>query len=125
MNALDINHSDINPVIIRFFDQYVCLVKKHFYYEESVLYPYIKSLVNGVKCPDYDITTFARNHRKISDALSDLKNIILQGYSTSVPYRMHDVLVDLFDCEEDLQTHTEIENNILVPLILRLEKNRT
>lgn len=124
LNALDGNHSSINPVIVRFFDQYVCLVEKHFHYEESVLYPYIRSLVNGYKSPDYDIATFARNHERISDTLSDLKNIILQGYSTSIPYRMHDVVVDLFNCEEDLQIHTDIENHILVPLICRLESKQ-
>jgi hypothetical protein len=30
---------------------------------------------------------------------------------------MYDVLVDLYNAEEDLESHSEIENHILIPLI--------
>ena len=36
---------------------------------------------------------------------------------------MYDVLVDIYDVEDDLDSHSLIENNILVPLVASLEKN--
>ena len=58
----------------------------------------------------------------MENKLAELKNIILRYYSTLMPYRMYDVLVDLYNCEEDLKQHAQIEDHILVPLIKRLEE---
>ena len=35
---------------------------------------------------------------------------------------MYDVLVDIYNCEEDLATHSDIENNLLIPMVYDLEK---
>lgn len=51
-----------------------------------------------------------------------LKNIILRYYRTTVPNLMYDVLVDIYNCEEDLATHSDIENNLLIPMVYDLEK---
>ncbi len=120
--ALDKNHQEINPAIIRFFDEYVNEVANHFKYEETTVFPYIRSLTQDRHTTDYNINTFSKNHKEISDNLVELKNIILRAYKTAIPYRMYDVLVDLYNCDEDLRTHTDIENHILVPLIRRIEE---
>ncbi len=122
LNALDQHHSDINPIIINFFDDYIRLVRQHFKYEEEVVFPYVKSLAKGVKT-NYTIDVFRRHHDdEVSEKLSELKNIILRYYTTSMPYKMYDVLVDIYNCEEDLDSHAEIENSILIPMITRIEK---
>ena len=65
---------------------------------------------------------FTRRHdHEVEGKLAELKNIILRYYSTSVPYKMYDVLVDLYNCEDDLKQHAQVEDNILVPLISELE----
>ena len=70
----------------------------------------------------YNIGMFTRRHdHEVEGKLAELKNIILRYYSTSVPYRMYDVLVDLYNCEDDLKQHAQVEDNILVPLISELE----
>ena len=123
INALDCHHSDINPAIIRFFDEYVEEVKKHFEYEETTLFPYIRQLAEGHRS-DYNIEVFRRHHDEIGEKLSELKNIILRYYSTSRPNLMYDALVDIFNCEDDLDIHNDIENYILVPMIASLEHIR-
>ncbi len=123
LNALDGHHSDINPAIMRFFDDYVEEVRKHFEYEETTLFPYIRQLARGQRS-DYNIEVFRRHHDEIGEKLSELKNIILRYYSTSRPNLMYDALVDIFNCEEDLDTHNDIENYILVPMIASLEHIR-
>ncbi|MBO4995115.1 MAG: hemerythrin domain-containing protein [Muribaculaceae bacterium] len=122
LNALDANHSDINPAIIAYFDDYVNQVKLHFEYEETTVFPYIRRLLSGEKS-DYKIDIFRKNHDEIGEKLSDLKNVILKYYTTSKPNLMYDVLVDIFNCEDDLDQHNDIENDILVPLIESFEKS--
>lgn len=118
--ALDENHSDINTAIVRFFDNYVEQVKEHFKYEENVAFPYIRELLDGV-ASKYSIDVFRNHHDDIDENLSDFKNIILRYYTTSMPHKMYDVLVDIYNCEEDLNTHTDIENHILIPMIAHIE----
>ncbi|MBD5346758.1 MAG: hemerythrin domain-containing protein [Bacteroides sp.] len=122
--ALDAHHSDINPAIMQFFDDYVDHVKKHFAYEERNVFPYITALASDKKTsPDYSIERFRVHHDRIAEKLSELKNIILRYYTTSVPNLMYDVLVDLFTAETDLQSHNDIENLILIPLARGMEES--
>lgn len=121
VTALDEHHSDINPAILNFYDNFVKEVENHFGYEESVVFPYIKALSAGEKC-EYSIDVFKRNHEEIGSSLIELKNIILRYYTTSIPNRMYDVLVDLYNCEEDLDSHSNIENRILIPMVATIER---
>lgn len=120
LGALDPDNGEINPSIVTFFDDYVNQVRKHFSYEEQTVFPHIRALLAGEKS-SYSIDTFSRQHDEIADVLAELKNIILRYYHTSLPDRMYDVLVDLYNCQEDLDKHADIENNILIPLVRRLE----
>lgn len=121
--ALDAHHSDINPAIVRFFDDYVDHVKRHFAYEERNVFPYLKALGEGRPSrADYNIERFSAHHDRIAEKLSELKNIILRYYTTAVPNLMYDVLVDLFTAESDLQSHNDIENLILIPLAREMEQ---
>lgn len=124
LSALDQSHDDINPAIIKFYDDFVGKVTKHFRYEEKNLFPYVKSLIAGIP-RQYSIDIFSRQHDEVSASLAELKNIILRFYSTAVPNKMYDVLVDIYNCEDDMESHTDIENNILVPMVKRIEnKNK-
>lgn len=123
--ALDPAHADINPIIIKYFDDYIGQVREHFRYEEEKVFPYVRLLAEGQPDGQYNISIFTRHHdHKVEENLAELKNIILRYYSTSMPHRMYDVLVDLYNCEADLTQHAHIEDNILVPLIASLEKGR-
>lgn len=125
--ALDAHHSDINPAIVQFFDDYVEHVRKHFAYEERNVFPYVRDLAAGRSITTtYTIERFRIHHDRIAEKLSELKNIILRYYTTSVPNLMYDVLVDLFTAEKDLKNHNDIENFILIPLTQRMEhRNKT
>ncbi|MCM1050808.1 MAG: hemerythrin domain-containing protein [Paenibacillus sp.] len=121
--ALDPAHDDINPIIVKYFDDYISEVGAHFSYEELTVFPYLKSLTQGNRDGMYNIGIFSRKHdHEVENKLAELKNIILRYYSTLMPYRMYDVLVDLYNCEEDLKQHAQIEDHVLVPLIKRLEE---
>ncbi|MBD5316982.1 MAG: hemerythrin domain-containing protein [Bacteroides sp.] len=124
LEALDDDHPDVNPIIVNFFDDLVRHVNDHFRYEETTVWPYVRALAEGKKT-DYRISTFSRQHDdEISRTLNELKNIILRYYNTSKPDKMYDVLVDIFNVEEDLESHNVIENEILVPLVAAAEKRQ-
>lgn len=122
LNALDSSLEEINPSVLKFFDDYVSRVNVHFGYEEKNVFPYIRELMEG-KRSRYNMNIFMRHHDDEPESiLSDLKNVILRYYPTSLPNRMYDVLVDLYSFEVDLRSHTEIENRILIPMVAELEK---
>lgn len=125
MAALDPAHSDVNPVIVKYFDDYIRQVEVHFRYEENHLFPYAVALVEDGDTRCYNVDLFSRQHdHDVEGKLNELKNIILRYYTTSVPYRMYDVLVDIYNCEYDLQKHAQIEDCILVPLLKELESGK-
>ena len=119
--ALELEPNRTNDLILRFFDTFVEKVEEHFRYEEQKVFPYVNDLVSG-KESTYTIGIFQRHHEEVGGALAELKNIILKYYRTSVPNLMYDVLVDIYNCEEDLASHSDIENNLLIPMVSALEK---
>lgn len=124
--SLDPSHADINPILLKYFDDYVQQVRKHFKYEEERVFPYVRNLIDGGDCQGYTISQFSSQHdHEVEDKLDEMKNIIVRYYHTSVPYKMYDVLVDIYNCEDDLKQHTRIEDNILVPLVKLYERLNT
>lgn len=123
LDALEDGHADINPAIISFFDSYIDEVKRHFAYEEKRVFPYIRALDSGSPSA-YRIDLFRRHHDEVGEKLTELKNIILRYYTTQQPNKMYDVLVDLYNAEEDLNSHSDIENHILIPLIAIKEEEQ-
>ncbi|MDE6080488.1 MAG: hemerythrin domain-containing protein [Duncaniella sp.] len=120
--AFDPAHADINPIILNYFDRYIRRVEAHFRHEEEEVFPYIAALSGGHLDPDFDIARFATSHdHDVEDSLEEMKNIILRYYTTGIPYRMYDVLIDIFNTEDDLTLHTRIEEELLVPKTAELE----
>lgn len=111
-----------NDLILKFYDQFVDKVRDHFSYEEKKVFPYVRDLETGRRSR-YSISIFERHHEEVEGALADLKNIILRYYRTTAPNLMYDVLVDIYNCEEDLASHSDVENNLLIPLVADLEKS--
>lgn len=117
-----IHHKLLNT----FYSDYCQEVANHFDYEEKTVFPYIRALTEGrqPECHGYSIEKFEDNHSDIDAKLSDLKSIIIKYLPDSCPAGLrYEVLFDIFRFEEDLCRHTEIENNVLIPLVEKLENN--
>lgn len=112
-------------IILDFFNGYRHEVKNHFHYEETVFFPYVKSVALGNVSGDYSASKFEENHGNIEEKLSDLKNIVMKYLPSSCDRGLAaDVLYALFSLSEDLQKHTNIENYVLVPIVNRLESHK-
>lgn len=122
VDAISTCPSDVAFVIRNFFDEYAAEVNKHMAYEEKVAFPYVHDLLNGKRDKKYNISVFRRRHEQIDKKLSDLKNILIKYYPGKGSYLLNGVLFDLFTTEEDLVSHTRIEDNLFIPAVLCYEK---
>ena len=109
-----------------FFEDYLAEVVNHFRYEEEEVFPYVESLASGRPVSNgYTIEQFERNHTNIEEKLADLKNILIKYLPETCPSeKQNRALRDLFLLEDDLNKHTLIENKILVPVVMKLERGR-
>jgi len=109
-------------VIWKFFSDYKGELEKHFEYEEGEVIPYVQNLLLGKRSLGFSIDRFEENHSNIEEKLSDLKSLILK----SMPHECDDtlrvrLLNYLFALGHDLDRHTHIEDDILVPMVRLLE----
>ena len=114
-------------IIDRFFSEYRKEVENHFAYEETVVFPYIEAFSDDVDgSRSYSIEQFEENHSNIDEKLCDLKNIVMKYLpETCDTVLRNNVLYHICFLEEDLDKHTLIENNVLIPMMTRLEENET
>ena len=70
----------------------------------------------------YNISVFSRRHEQIEQKLSDLKNILIKYYPGAGSHLLNSVLFDLFTTEEDLSSHTLVEDRLFIPAVLHYEK---
>lgn len=109
-------------IVARFFADYKAQVENHFEYEESVVFPYVRSLKTGRGCEGYAIEQFEENHSNIDETLNDLKNIVMKYLpDTCDTVLRNEVLYRIFRLEEDLTKHTIVEDVVLIPLVNRIE----
>ena len=109
-------------VIQRFFSDYRRELEKHFQLEEKTVIPYVKDLLLGFRNTNYTIDRFEENHAQIHETLSDLKNLIMKSLPAVCDNRQRiEVLISIYNLEEDLDHHTCIEDDVLVPMVRMLE----
>ncbi len=109
-------------LVEKFFDGYQNEVKNHFDYEENTVLPYVKALLEGNRQEGYSIETFEENHGNIEEKLCDLKNIVMKYLPESCDQVLrYEVLHQIYHLEKDLTRHTLIEDNVLIPIVARME----
>lgn len=109
-------------VIWRFFSAYKEELSEHFRYEEEVVFPYVQSVLDHVGDKGFTITQYEENHTNVEEKLGDLKNIIMKYLPQECDDRqVSEILFKLYLLGMDLEKHTAIENDILVPMVNRLE----
>ncbi len=120
-----LNENDsLARLILRFYDEYAHEIRRHMKYEQKTLFPYVKSLMEGRAINDYNVETFSKHHGATDKKLRELKLLIIK-------YLPHDglhnnqltaTLHDIYDNEEWLRQHAQVEDHIFVPAIRRLEQ---
>ena len=106
-----------------FVKNYINEIKKHFAYENEIVFPYMISLVgNGDNQANYSVTEYKHHHDNIDDKLADIKGLLIKYLPFEDDKNLRRKLLNcLFDLEHDLKIHTLIEDTILIPLVEKFE----
>lgn len=120
--SVSMQHS-LGQLIMSFYDEYAESIRRHMKYEQKTLFPYVQSLLDGKPLPDYCIDTFARRHSSSKNSLRQLKLLIIKYMPADGLHnnKLVATLHDIYDNEEWLRNHSEVEDRIFVPAIRRLE----
>ncbi len=109
-------------VVLDFFQGYKVELERHFAFEEQEVIPYVQDLIIGRQRSGFCIDRFEENHSNIDEKLEDFKNLVMKSLPPVCDNRMRiELLLHVFVLQEDLQCHTYIEDNILVPMVRLLE----
>lgn len=123
IDGIRLNTGDVSFLILKFFDEYYSEVKTHMEYEEKTVFLHIEHLLAGTIPPDFHIATYSDHHEQVSDKLGELKNIIIRYCPpTADANLLNDALFSICRCELELENHCKVEDHLLVPEIVRLEK---
>ena len=124
IETIDCSGTDeIAVLILKFFDEYVREVRRHMEYENRSVFTYVEELLAGNLSDKYDIATFASKHSQVNSKLAELKNIIVKYYpGKQNNNQLNAVLFDIYNCEQDLVMHCDVEDYLLVPAVSALEK---
>lgn len=129
VNAVDCStHNEVGFLLLKFFDDYVDEIRRHQQYEAEHFFQYVEGLTQGRRPADFSLAHFEndqthREHDKhIARRLADLKNVIIR-YCPSANSReqLNDALMHLCEFEADLNSHTQLEDTIFMPMVTLLE----
>ena len=124
IEAIDCSSTnDVAYLILKFFDEYAKEVRRHMEYENQAVFTYVEQLLQGNLSDEYNIATFASKHNQIDTKLKELKNIIIKYYPEKENNNLlNAVLFDIFNCEQDLATHCQVEDYMFVPAVAQIER---
>lgn len=116
----------LGMLMMKLFDEYACEIEKHMMFEKKTLFPYVNSLLGGKPAGEYSIETFSKNHEEPAAKLKELKMLIIK-YMPGDSRRNNQLMAtlhDIYNNEEWLSLHAQVEDKIFVPAIRRLEQLR-
>lgn len=89
----------------------------------SAGFPYVEALLDGKPTGNYDIDTYSKHHGQESDRLRELKSIIIKYLPGDGLHnnQLSATLYDIYNNEEWLSLHAEVEDKIFIPAIRLLE----
>lgn len=123
VDALDDN-DNLARLILKLYDEYARSITAHMKYEEKNVYPYVEALLQGKSVTDFEIDMYSKHHGQESNKLRELKSIIIK-YLPSDGLRNNQLsatLYDIYNNEEWLSLHAQVEDEIFIPAVRRLEQ---
>lgn len=126
----ELNGQSAMQMVEKFFDQYFAEVKEHLQYEDQIVFTYVNNLFDCFEKKqaaclpgNYSVSDYQEHHEDIEDKLEDLKNLLLKHLPLDNDQQIRrKLLFSLFELEYDLNIHTRIEDEILIPLVEKMER---
>jgi regulator of cell morphogenesis and NO signaling len=119
------------------FDQLFLELDNHMRKEETILFPFVRKMVQadqGHGEDEFPSVTMVRNpielllkeHRRVSNLLQELRmatNHYKPADESSPTCKL--CLAEMFDLDQDIQRHFYLEETVLYPKLIRLEEKLT
>lgn len=128
------NEEKTIELIITFFSGYKDQLTKHIEKEEKDVFPYVYWLENMQKTNHsskntddkfklYSIEHYKNTHDDVEEKLTDLQNLIIKYLPRPCDmYSCNKLLFEIFTLENDLNDHSRIEEKVMIPKALGMEK---
>lgn len=118
------DNDQLGRLIMKFYDEYAKEIQQHMKYEEKTLFPYVQSLIDGHLAPDYNVEMFSKHHEQTDKKLRELKLMIIKYLpgDAHLNNKLTATLYDIYNNEEWLRQHAEVEDHIFTPAIRHLER---
>ena len=120
-------------LLTRFYLKFKQELHDHLQYEDKFTFPYVlelhnlhsegKRIISRESLPARSIVEFEETHSDVDSKLLDLKNIIIKYLNASYDdNKCNTLITTIFNFEDDLRDHSRIEDKIMVPKVLQIEK---
>ena len=120
-----LRHGDnLDSLILRLYDEYAHDIRLHMKYEEKTLFPYVEALLQGEQKSNYNVEIFSKHHSDTKGKFQELKNIIIKYLPNDglANNQLTATLYDIYNNEEWLLNHSNVEEVLFVPAIRILEQ---
>jgi len=113
VEALDEN-DNLARLILKLYDDYAHSITNHMKYEEKMVFPYVQALIDGNATSNFDI----------DQKLKELKSIIIKYLPSDGLHnnQLSATLYDIYNNEEWLAHHSEVEEEIFIPAVRNEER---
>ncbi len=107
-----------------FYKKYKKELILHINDEEERVFPYVIQLAEEHrKQAGYTIRLFEKEHTNVDEKLNDLKNLIIKYVTPDYDENIcNEFLITLYRFEKDIKDHARIEDKIMLPITLEIEK---
>ncbi len=126
LGAIDCSESnELVILLLKYFDMYVSEVRSHVAYEETEVYDYAERLLKG-EVAEGEKMNYHRHNEDFVVRLHELITVFLQycTQDSGSNDALNDVVYNIYRIEDDINVHCRIEDDMLVPLIRRMERRR-
>lgn len=130
IRQLQENHPEKELKLLeKFFNEYFTEVREHLDYEDEVAFPYFITLLGNNQYDNtqdvYSSLEYSDHHTDIELKLKDLKNLLLKYIQIDNDLDLRRKLfMSLYELEFDLYIHSLIEETILIPSGIDIEKEQ-
>ena len=123
VEALD-EKDNLARLILKLYDDYAHSITNHMKYEEKMVFPYVQALIDGNANDTFDIETFSKHHIQVDQKLKELKSIIIKYLPSDGLHnnQLSATLYDIYNNEEWLTHHSEVEEEIFIPAVRNEER---
>lgn len=122
-NVFEDKNNKVQILMLDFFDKYYNEVFEHMIYENEVVFPYIRSLLNKDNENNYSIDEFEERHNDIEGKVVDLKHLLMKYVDSPNQHLLHNILTDLYQAQDELAFHTMVEDRLVIPRVRQIEKD--